>query len=355
MPGNATELPDCLPSIPVLVDTTRLTEEKWLGYRRRGIGGSDVAAIFGISPFRTARDIYFDKLGINPAWEEGDNWVPLKIGHLLEDLVAEIFHEKTGYPVFKANKIFQHPNCPFMLANVDYFARLPGGEAALVEIKTTSIFAKGHWFRDGMETVPPYYESQGRHYMYVTGLDRIFFCCLLLGSNEAIIRELRRDAAYEDEMAYLERNFWENHVQARIPPPYTEDGDLILESTKRYLGPADKSAPALTFDTATAAKVRQYLDLKDAKENSETYVKQLKNEMDRLKAMIIAEMGASCTALCNDGGVSYTVTANPVRKQEVNRDNLLLMKMQYPDVYEKYVTTSEYRRFSIKAAYDEAA
>ena len=46
----------------VLVSTENLTEQEWLAYRRRGIGGSDVAAILGISPFRTARDLYDDKL-----------------------------------------------------------------------------------------------------------------------------------------------------------------------------------------------------------------------------------------------------------------------------------------------------
>lgn len=40
----------------VLVETADLSEEDWLDYRRRGIGGSDVSAIFGTSPFRTARD-----------------------------------------------------------------------------------------------------------------------------------------------------------------------------------------------------------------------------------------------------------------------------------------------------------
>ena len=48
----------------VLVETENLPEEEWLSYRRRGIGGSDVASILGISPFRTARDLYYDKRNI---------------------------------------------------------------------------------------------------------------------------------------------------------------------------------------------------------------------------------------------------------------------------------------------------
>ena len=45
----------------VLVDTADLSREDWLDYRRLGIGGSDAAAIMGLSPFSTIRDLYFDK------------------------------------------------------------------------------------------------------------------------------------------------------------------------------------------------------------------------------------------------------------------------------------------------------
>ena len=78
----------------VLVSTEGLPEKDWLEYRRRGIGGSDAAAILGISPFATARDLYYDKLKIVPFDDSESNWVAKKMGHLLEDLVAEIFHVK---------------------------------------------------------------------------------------------------------------------------------------------------------------------------------------------------------------------------------------------------------------------
>lgn len=42
----------------VLVETSELPREEWLAYRRRGIGGSDAAAVLGISPFMTGRDLY---------------------------------------------------------------------------------------------------------------------------------------------------------------------------------------------------------------------------------------------------------------------------------------------------------
>ena len=129
----------------VLVDTADLPEDEWLEYRRRGIGGSDAAAILGVSPFATARDLYYDKLKV-VSYEDGEsNWVAKKVGHLLEDLVAEIFHVKTGFEIYQVKKMFYHPVHTYMLADVDYFIRLPNGRTAILEIKTTNYNAKDHW------------------------------------------------------------------------------------------------------------------------------------------------------------------------------------------------------------------
>lgn len=71
----------------VLVETAGLSEKEWLAYRRKGIGGSDVAALLGISPWRTARDLYYDKLNIAAVEDNEENWVALEMGHLLEPLI----------------------------------------------------------------------------------------------------------------------------------------------------------------------------------------------------------------------------------------------------------------------------
>ncbi|MDB7879489.1 YqaJ viral recombinase family protein [Flavonifractor plautii] len=243
----------------ILVETAGLSEEEWLAYRRKGIGGSDVAALLGISPWRTARDLYFDKLNIVAVEDNEDNWVALEMGHLLEPLVAKIFQHRTGYKVYQIKKMFQHPQYSWMLADVDYFVELPDGSTAILEIKTTNYNARDNWWLNGEETVPVYYETQGRHYMAVMNVDRCFFCCLY-GNNEeeTIIREIRRDESYEEEMIFLEQYFWENHVLTRTPPPYTEDGDLVLESVRRHTGSADQDAPVVTLDLSLTAKLMRY-------------------------------------------------------------------------------------------------
>lgn len=45
----------------VLVSTKGMERTEWLGYRKQGIGGSDAGAICGLSPFRSAIQVYLDK------------------------------------------------------------------------------------------------------------------------------------------------------------------------------------------------------------------------------------------------------------------------------------------------------
>lgn len=340
----------------VLTDTEKLSREEWLAYRRQGIGGSDVAAILGISPFRTARDIYYDKLNIADVEPDEGNWVAMEMGHLLEDLVAKIFQKKTGYKIYQIKKMFQHPKYPFMLADVDYFVTLSDGSTAILEIKTTNYNARDNWWLDGKETVPVYYESQGRHYMAVMDMDRVFFCCLYGNTeDEVIIREIKRDMAYEEEMIYLEEEFWQNRVKAQIPPAYLEDGDLIISSSRRHSGMADMKAPAVSLNMGMTAVLMRYLELQEEKKKSEQHSKKLESDLHRLKGILIAEMGSSCTAMCEREGFSYTVTYNPIRKAGIDKDNLLRLKLEHPEIYEEFVTISESRRFQVKVRTAEAA
>lgn len=339
----------------ILVDTSHLSREEWLEYRRLGIGGSDVAAIFGISPFRTARDLYYDKLNIVTADDEG-NWVAMEMGNLLEPLVAKIFARKTGLRVFQRKCMFRHPQYPWMLADLDYLVELPDGSIAILEIKTTNYNARDNWWYNGKEIVPIYYEAQGRHYMSVMNINRVYFCCLY-GNNEeeAVIRHIDRDMDYEAEMISLEQSFWNDHVLAKVPPPYTEDGELILESLRRKLGPSEKDAPPVTLALPQYAQIKRYQELQRQKNEAGKDLKQIEDEMSRLKALLVEAMGKSCAATYEDADRLFTVTFNPIRKPVISKEGLERMKEVHPEIYQEYVTISESRRFNIKETKPEAA
>ena len=100
----------------VLVSTVNMPEHEWLKWRQKGIGGSDVASALGLSPYRTKRELYYDKVGIAPVVDGEDKSITFQIGHLLEDVVAQIFAKKTGFSVYQDQTMYQHPLFPFMLA-----------------------------------------------------------------------------------------------------------------------------------------------------------------------------------------------------------------------------------------------
>ncbi|HQE50274.1 MAG TPA: YqaJ viral recombinase family protein, partial [Fervidobacterium sp.] len=53
-----------------LVDTREITQEEWLQFRKRGIGGSDISAILGLNPWKSPLALYYDKVGENEVEEE---------------------------------------------------------------------------------------------------------------------------------------------------------------------------------------------------------------------------------------------------------------------------------------------
>lgn len=336
----------------VLVSTEKLSRPDWLAYRRQGLGGSDAAAVLGISPFRTARDLYYDKLGIVTA-DDQENWVALEMGTLLEPLVARIFAKKTGLNIYQRKCMFQHPHHPWMLADLDFLTELPDGRTAILEIKTTNYNARDKWWYGSTEIVPAYYEAQGRHYMAVMNLDRVYYCCLY-GNNEdeVIIRHIDRDMDYESELISVEEDFWNSHVLAKLPPPYRETGGLIMESLRRTLGPLDTDAPPIAFSKTQSARVAHFLELQKEKALKDANVKAISAEMERLKALIVADMGTSCTAVTEDG---YTVTWKSSQKPTVSKTMLERLREVHPDIYAEYVTTSESRRFKIKEPKPDAA
>ena len=193
--------------------------------------------------------------------------------------------------------------------------------------------------------------------MAVMNIDRVYFCCLYGNSeDEAIIRRIDRDMAYEEELIALERDFWENHVLTKTPPPYVEaDGELILESLRRKLGPADKDAPPVLLGQPQFGQLSMLLSLQEQKKALLADVNKLEKDIKRLKGMLIERMGTSCTAVYNGLAESYTITYNPVRSAGISKDALERLKDEHPDIYDQYVTVSEWRRFHVKKAALQAA
>lgn len=325
-----------------VVSTEGMTEDVWLEYRRAGFGGSDCAAVMGQSPWATARDLFYDKCGLQPLSDEEDNWVAKEVGHLLEDLVAKIFSKQTGLRVFQKKIMYRHPLFPFMQADLDYFVEMPDGSLAILECKTSSYHNKEKW--EG-NSVPINYELQGRHYMAVMNINTVFYACLF-GNNEGefVKRRIDRDLDYEENIILNEKELWENYIMAGVEPPYTEKPDLVLKSIARHYGHADTSADAVILDPPYAAAILEYLKKKDELAKISKQKTALEKEIKSIYVPIVDKLGASCTGICKSGKEEFTVVYKPSYSQKIDKDKL---EIKYPAVYSELVTCTEKRNFSI--------
>lgn len=329
-----------------VVSTENMPEKEWLEWRRKGIGGSEVATIMGQSPFMTAKDLYRDKIGELPAVEVEDNWVAKEVGHRLESLVAEIFERKTGLRVYQIKKMFAHPDYPFMQANTDYLVETLDGQTGILEIKTSNLHAKEKWEND---TIPFNYEMQGRHYMAVMDLNFCWFACLFSNNeNDFVMRLLERDLDIEADMIAEEEDFWENHVLPHIEPAYTESSDLVLESIRRHYGPAVKGLPVVTLPASFKAALEEITELRKKKRDLDHQSSELDEQIKTLYGPIVDKMGTHIEAVCIDGGNKYGVSYKPRYRTGVSADSLKKLQAMNRPVYDEYVTTTESRVFAVK-------
>ena len=72
----------------VIAKTKDMNREEWLALRKKGIGGSDAAAVCGMSRYKGPLDVYLDKT--NPVIEENDN-EPMLFGRLFEPILRSEF------------------------------------------------------------------------------------------------------------------------------------------------------------------------------------------------------------------------------------------------------------------------
>jgi putative phage-type endonuclease len=180
--------------------------------RRGYIGGSDAAAVCGLSPWKTAFQLYQEKRGEAPAPDlsavERVYW-----GTVLEEVVAREYSRRTGRTVRRVNRTLYHPAYPFMAAHID---RLVVGYDRILECKTTDAARAGEWGEEGSEEIPRHYQPQPQHYLAVTG-KAACDVAVLIGGNRMRIYTVRRDKEFIGLLIEAEREFWER-VQAGEPP-----------------------------------------------------------------------------------------------------------------------------------------
>lgn len=242
-------------------------------------------------------------------------------------------------------RMYQHPFFPFLIADVDRFVTLPDGRKAILECKTAHYDMQFKWANGA---VPRHYELQVRHYMSVMNIDVAFIACLFSNNeNDFVWQKIERDLEEEENTIMELAAFWNNHVMARVEPPLVEKPDAVLESLRRYFGPADKSEPTVDLDRKFVVNLKEILALKEEKRALDAQVKALETRIKSLYAPIVEEMGTACKGTCEQGGECFKVSYNPLYREGISKDRLSALRAQYPDIYDEFVDQTESRIFKV--------
>jgi putative phage-type endonuclease len=299
-----------------------MEQAKWLEERRKGIGGSDIAAIMGLSPFKTAYQVYREKRKEVEDWQGNEltDW-----GKRMEPAIRQWYSDKTGRDVRLPDKIMYHPQHPFMLASLDGFT----DDGRVVEIKTAR--SGKNWGEPETNQIPDYYAVQVHHYMTITGFQVADIPVSIAGSSPSLYI-VEADKEISEMIIEACAKFWER-VQSGNPPDPVTYADAVARFGKSSSSGAVIASGNTMIDLEELRSVRQ--QMKDLAEREEF-----------LKGNIITFIGESGDSIVNESG--ETLLTYKLANGRKTFDSKAFEK-DHPNLYLKYIKTSEpQRRFLLK-------
>lgn len=335
----------------ILCNTAGMTNEKWLAARMHGpkgtipytVGGSDVAAIFGVSPWTTPLELWMIKKGRMKAPVKS-NANQLEMGHLLEPIAAHWYAKKTGNRVYEDTNLYQHADHPYALANFDRrFERASDGEPGILECKSCTYHKASEW-ADG--AIPLYYELQLRFYLAVADVNIGSFSAIWGNNpdNDLAIPDITRDRAKED-MIFERLDEWIWSLEHDKPPTMSGVApQLALESLARIYGASKSGLPTIEFSPKYENALRRIALLQgkisECNQEIKTYEKEIEAHSVRI-AEIMRE---------HEHGVLTTTTdkllIDFVTKSTTRPDSKVL-KEKYQAILPDVMRTTQSRKVKV--------
>lgn len=317
----------------------RENEQEWLAVRNKGIGGSDVGAICGVSPFTSARQVYFNKTGqFDEAMQPGAaSRERMHFGHLLEPIVADEFarreltadKNRAGWTLTELGATVCHKDCAWMRANVDRLILDENGRiVGILECKTTSEYNNEEWENGDILLS---YIYQLNWYMYILDIKWGAFACLVGGNKFYSYEVYRNDELLQETILPAVHNFWHNNVLALVEPEL-QAVDTVFANDN--YGEVKKNSEIVLEDEESDALAAVVFECKAKIKELEKTLEEAQNRLkDRLREN---EIG-----YCRN----YTVKWSPRSQTRVDQT---LLKTEFPEVYERCKKVTNFRVMQVK-------
>ena len=298
--------------------------------RSKYLGGSDIGAILGLSPFKSPLAVWMEKTGkeVKPV-----DSLPLRFGSFVEEFVANEYTKATGFTLRHDESIYIHPDHSYMSAHIDRFVHSDGLDQAatkILECKTANPFSRAQWGEPGSDQIPLHYLTQVTWYLAITGIERADIA-VLFGNTDFRIYTILRDPELENLVLEKAQHFWNAYVLKNQPPPAQtpEDCQLLFQR-----GDPSKTLEANAETLALLGRLQTLHYQGNACEE----------EITTLKTQIMAQM-QDAEVLAHQGQVLATWKA-PKASYRLDAKRL---EAEERAIYEKYKVASQVsRRFVLK-------
>ena len=317
-----------------------MNEAAWLAERQLGIGGSDEHHVFSEPPYGCARRLWYDKRGVDQDYPEDETAV-MQRGTRLEDLVAELYAERTGRTVERRGTIVSVEH-PWARVNIDRaILGVPDRGPGVLEVKTHNYWMFRQIKKHGLQTG---HILQAQHGCKVTGHAWASYAILHPDSWDLIHFDVERDDTLIAQMVDAGAAFWRQVEHGPMPDPLPEidrrchtcpwrktcRGEALLAaaliSREEFLAPLEQ-------DSSLAELLADYREAKRmADDSAET--------LDAVKDALRERLGDRQAVECEGTRIYY-------RPQIAQRVDTAGLRAKYPLVYQDVIKPSESRPLKV--------
>lgn len=266
-----------------------VTREEWLEWRRSDVTASDVASLFGLSPFKSALRLWAEKTGRTEP--DGETNL-MRRGRWLEPAVIAALSETM--PVERLSFYYRDTD--------DRVAATPDAVSGrtLIECKVVSRPVFDAW----QDELPVYYQLQALTAAMLMDADNAIVACLVIDTFSAELRlfHVERHADAEARIRNGIRSFWQG-VADGLPPPadYGEDGELLAEL---YRPKAEILAIDLGSDNMLPGLLIE-------RETIKAEIKARKKRANAIDAEVVEKLKGAPAALCGAWKITNKITHRP--------------------------------------------
>jgi putative phage-type endonuclease len=205
-----------------------MTHDEWLKARTKCVTGTDVAAVLGLSRYRTPFEAWHSK--VNPAMQPQADTAPMAWGRRLEPMIAAAYQQEVGAEALvKAEFTTRSIDGVPCGGTPDY---LRPDRRIVLEIKTTR--SARDWGEQGTDDIPPEYLCQVLWYCGLLEWDTAHVA-VLIGASDFRTYNVAFDGGIFGQFLDAARQFWAS-VESNTPPAVDSSDAARAWLSARYRG-----------------------------------------------------------------------------------------------------------------------